>query len=98
MAFPASLLTCALTPTFSFHRIPAEFVHDWSIQLNTECLEALVAVSVLKYGSYVRHVTNQVIPHGEVCFVLECLNDLKDLRAWYETSTTLEGKKNSKMI
>jgi len=35
------------TPTFSLNRVPAKLVADWFIKLNTEGLEARIAVRIL---------------------------------------------------
>ena len=78
------------TITFSFNGIPANLLHNRFIKFDTEALEALIAVRILKESPNTSHVGNEVIPYGVVCFVRKCLNYFQDVGAWYETSATLE--------
>ena len=84
--------TCVSTLTFSFNGIPTNLLHNRFIKFDTEALEALIAVRILKESPNTGHVGNEVIPYGVVCFVPKCLNYFQDVGAWYETSATLERR------
>ena len=83
-------------PTLSFNRIPSKLVANWLIQLNTECFEVRIAVTIMKNHPNTTHVTNEITPHGEVCLLTKCFYNFEDIRTWYQPGTALKTKRKIK--
>lgn len=67
--------------TFSLSWIPAKFVANRFIKLDTEGLKARVTIRVLENCPHTTHVRNQVIPYCVICLVAECFDHFEDIRA-----------------